>query len=667
MAFKANYEFLFVGRDDNSFLENYAYDLFQEHGDKSGQIFINLEVQNNPVDAEEIGQAIFETMQKVFFEDVGRDPYERFEGALKAINGVLGEFKSQKASGYIGNLNVIITAIVGDTLYLTQTGDAEMYMARKRYISVISEGLSDEISEDGDVFTNIASGSIESGDFILTASARLLRYISKTDLAKALSGKDVVANLDEVRDVISTEMLGRIGLTGIRFDEATVADVESVENDVDTATRTVLEASEDHVSSEKKSITGKFITAFKGYRRKKNEVYQGGGGGSFFSGLLEKVGGFFKGLFSGGFGKDKIFAALVLMIVVLMVAIFVAKSNMANMAELEKLDSVLISVQEKIAEAETKGSYDKDKAKEILAMAYDDAMTVLNSGQYRDKAIFKLNEIDVVRDKLDNVNRIEEPIVYADLTSKEASVDALGFVEVGDRFFVFESNALYELVLDQIQDPLTIDDEETVIAATGFDDRNSVLFLTKSGKFIEYKNGTMAFMDTDDGVFRKGVEIEDWSNKIYLLDPVSSQIWKYTYKGTRDRFGGAEAYLGDDEDFSNAVDLAIDGSVYMLKADGDVNKFYSGNKVDFYINDAPFNAFKDPAAIYTNGDLDEVYILDSEEARVLVFLKDSKSGNIVYKSQYLFDGVGELRDVYVDATDRKLYVLGAQKVYEVAL
>ncbi|MBT4917222.1 hypothetical protein HON58_02170, partial [Candidatus Peregrinibacteria bacterium] len=465
---------------------------------------------------------------------------------------------------------------------------------------------------------------------------------------------------------ISTEMLGRIGLTGMKFEKATEADIESVEHEVDTATKTILEASEDHVSSGKESITGKFITAFKGYRRKKDQVYQGGGG-SWFEGVGGKIKGFFKGLFTGGFGKDKILAALVFVIVVLLVAIFVAKSNMATRAELEKLDDILVSVQEKISESETKGTYDKDQAKEILNKAYEDAMTVLNSGYLRDKAILKLNEIDVVRDKLDNVTRVEEPTVYADLTTKESDVDALGFVEVADRFFVFESNALYELVLDQVQDPLTIDDEETVIAATGFDDRNSVVFLTKAGKMIEYKDGTMSFMDTDDGVFRKGVEIDDWSNNIYMLDAASSQIWKYGYKGSRDRFGAAVAYLGDDNDLSGGIDLAIDGSVYTLKDNGDVNKFYSGSKVDFYINDAPFNAFKDPAAIYTSDEIDEVYVLDSSEARVLVFVKDAKTGNIIYTSQYLFDGVGDLRDLYVDATDRKLYVLGAQKVYEVGL
>src|SRR3989338_7494495 len=206
MALKASYEFLFVGRDDNSFLDNYAYDLFQDHGDKSGQIFINLEVQNNPVDSEEIASAIYETMQKVFFEDVAQEPYNRFEVALKAVNGLLKEFKSKKSSEYIGNLNVIIAAIVGDDLFLSQSGDAEAYMIRKRYVTVISEGLSDDSNQEGDVFQSIASGKIEAGDFVLFASTRLLRYISKTDLAQAVNRKSIVVTLDEIKDVISTEI-----------------------------------------------------------------------------------------------------------------------------------------------------------------------------------------------------------------------------------------------------------------------------------------------------------------------------------------------------------------------------------------------------------------------------------------------------------------------------
>ena len=673
MALKANFEFLFVGKEENTFLENYSYDLFKEHGEKGGQIFIGLEVQNNPVDAEEIGKAIFETMQKVFFEDVSRDPYERFEMSLKAVNSILNEFKGEKASGYIGNLNVVITAIVEDTLYLTQTGDSEAYLIRKKYVSSISEGLSEEGSDD--IFSNIANGKIEKGDFVLFSTARLLRYISKTDLGKATAKKEVPEILSEIQDIISTEILGRIGFVGIMFDEVTEEDVKTIEDSVDSATKTILESTDTKVSSEKESISGKrsirsgkgmasvvggFFTSLKGLKKSRTDIFQGGGEGRVWSSI--------KGFFSNGLGgKNKILIALVVVIVVLAGGIYITKGNFETREELKKLDEVLTSVQTKLVEAGTKGEYDKEKAKEILDKAYDDAMTVLNSGYYRDKAILFLNQIEEKRDGIDNVQRVDAPTVLADLSTKRSDVNALGFANVGDRVFVFEYNALYELVLDQIQDPLTIDDEETVIAATGFDDRNSIIFLTKSGKLIEYKDGTVSFMDTDDGSFHKAVAIDDWSNKIYLLDSAGSEIWKYTYKGTREKFGNAEEYVIDDTDLSNAVDFAIDSNVYALFNNGDINKFYAGKKAEFYINNAPFNAFSDPTVLYTNEKLDNVYVLDAQEGRVLVFAKDTRTGNVTYTTQYLFDDVGELRDLYVDPDSQKMYVLTESKVVEVGL
>ncbi|MFH1284637.1 MAG: hypothetical protein ABIH78_03565 [Candidatus Peregrinibacteria bacterium] len=665
MAFKANYEFLFVGKDDNSFLENYSYDLFQEHGEKSGQIFINLEIQNNPVDAEEIGNVIFETMQKVFFEDVQKDPYERFEMALKSVNGILGEFKAQKTSGYIGNLNVVIAAIVSDTLYLSQTGDAEAYLVRKRYVSVVSDGLSEENEGSGDVFTNIASGSVENGDFVLFSSTRLLRYISKTDLARCIGHADVAETLNEINDIISTEILGKISLTGIMFEEASQDDIEDLEDLSDNRTQPLLKTSESSGSASKGNIAGRFMTAIKGYRRRKGEVFQARGG------TMKRVGGWFgnfwKSLFKSGFGKNKILFLLVVVIIALAGGIWIAKSNMAQKAELQRLDGVLTSVQDKVAEASTKGSYDKETAKTILDQAYTDAMTVLNSGYYRDKAILVLGDIENTRDTLDNVKRVDNPTVLADLSAKRSDVNALGFVMLKDRLFVFEYNALYELVLDQVQDPLTIDDEETVIAASAFDDRNSLVFLTKSGKLIEYRDGTMSFMDTDDGAFHKGAAIASWSNRVYLLDPVSSQVWKYTFKGTRDTFGSAEAYFTADVDISNALDLAIDSNVYVLESNGDILKFYGGVQAEFYVNNAPFNSFKTPTVIYTNEKLDDIYVLDSQESRVLVFKKDSLDVNITYESQYLIEGVGDLRDIYVDPDSRQLYVLTSNKVLEVDL
>jgi hypothetical protein len=656
---KANYEFLFVGKDESSFLENYYYDVFQDHGEQSGQIFVTLELQNNPVDAEEVGAAIFESMQAEFFAEIDRDPYERFELALKAVNNVLREFKAQKSSGYIGNLNVIVAVIVGDQLHLSQCGDAEAYLIRKRYVSLISDGLHEESTEEGDTFSSIASGQIEAGDFVLFASTRLVRYISKTDLANCVSKKNVDESLAELKDAISTEILGRVALTGITFAKMKKSEVEELGDEVDSATRGVLESNDHEVSRKKETLSGKFITAFKGYKgRSKTQVYQARSGfGDFFK-------SFGTGLFSKGFGKDKILAGLIGLIIVLVIGVVIASGNQVEKAELERLDKVLVSVQDKIAEAETKASYDRENAQEVLDLAYVDAKSVLDSGYYRDKATMYLLQIEETRDLLNNVQRIDTPAVLADLSQKRSDINALGFAVVGERVFVYEYNALYEVVLDQVQDPLTIDEEEEVIAATGFDDRGSVVFLTKSGKLIEYKDGTMSFKDTDDSAFRKGVAIADWSNKIYLLDAVEGQVWKYTYRGNSDRFSAAEPYVSDDTDLTTAVDVAIDGSVYVLEGDADIAKFYAGAKAEFYLNNAPVSTVKDPQVVYTSDTLDEVYVLDGKEARVLVYSKDSRTGNVEYKEQLYFKDVGELRDLYVDPDTRVLYVLTADKIIE---
>ena len=167
---------------------------------------------------------------------------------------------------------------------------------------------------------------------------------------------------------------------------------------------------------------------------------------------------------------------LILVIIILTVGIFVAQNSQVKKAEIERLEGILEGVQEKLIEAETKSTYDKDAAKALLDQAAIDANMVLNSQYYRDKAGIYLTQIEDTRDKLDNVQRVDNATILADLSSKRSDVNALGFALVNDRVFVYEYNALYEIVLDQIQDPLTIDDEESVIAATGFEDRNSLVF-----------------------------------------------------------------------------------------------------------------------------------------------------------------------------------------------
>lgn len=672
MALNLDYEFLFVGRDENSFLENYTCDFKQEYGDKSGQIFANIEIKNNAAEAESIGIMVFDAMQKVFFENVEADPYERFEETLKAINGVLANMRSQKESGFIGDFNMIIVATIGNVVYLSQTGEAEAYLIRKRYVSIISEGLDDDGSDD--VFSNIASGTVETGDFVLLSNTRLLRYISKTDLAASMRRGKVSDSLMEIRDVVSTEMLGRLGLTGIHFMEEVVLEEESVLEDaleealeesvlvekVEASTEVLPEGGEVHTVSHEKTQR-----RFKNTGSKKAKAVKEGA-----NNMWKRVSGMVLGG-SGGVGnsRNKILIALIGVIAILLISIVVANGLGTQKAELERLDKILESVESKITEAETKGNYSKEEAIVILDKAYADAVEVSNSGLYRDKANIYMIQIEEARDRLDDVTRIDDPIVYVDIAELVSDADALGFVAVDKRLFVFETNRMYEIVLDQVQAAIDIDSEETIIAATGFDDRSSVVFLTKSGKLIEYNEGTISYMDTEDESFRKAVAIDDWSSRIYLLDDVEGQIWKYGYKNSREQFGAGEAYLAEvSEDVKGARDFAIDSNIYVLGSDSKLMKYYGGEDQNLVVAEQAFNSFDSAEKIFTSENVDHVLVLDDEQNRIFVFEKDFSTGRLVYKLQFLFDGVGEIRDVFISESDpAKILVLGSDKIYQLSI
>lgn len=668
MALRSQYEFLFVGRDEGSFVENYAYDL-GEGGENSGKIFINLEIQNNPVDAEMIGETIFDAIRKTFYVDLDQDPYVRFEDSIRAVNKALTALREEKVSKYLGNLNVLIAVIVGETLYLTQTGEAEAYLIRRRLCSTISEGLNDE--NENEMFTNIASGSLDSGDFVIFSSTRLLRYISKNDLSRTCSPHNLVTSLGELKEYLSTEVLSRIGVVGVVMRESEL----NLSTDERGQITEHLEKEEVYDSKEsmgRRKQTGKAVVEMIGgltkavsdLRRKVSDLASSG---SSRSGGQEgrtartnrQVGAFdFK-----NWGKDRILVSLIIVILALTAGIWWMKVRADEQKKVEEYTTMLSEVQEEISSAITTGQYNKEQAGALLTHAEQKAVSVLNSGFNRAKANELLQSIAETRDSLDGVLHPEVRML-ADLTEKRANVSAIGLLGMNNTLYVYEYNALYPVTLDTVSDPLTIDDNEVVTMGSTYTDQNSLLFFTQSGKLIEYKDGRMSFVDTVDGSFKQGTSIVGYSNKFYILSPETNQIYRYVRR--KDKFDAVEEW-NVNADLKDAVSFAIDGNVYVLKGTGDVLKLFSGNQETFSLKKAPINAMESPTKIFTELDMNQIYILEPAKQRVMIFDKDSRTGDAVFSKQLVFDEMTDLRDLYVDKNTSRLYLVDQSKVYEVAL
>lgn len=666
MVFRLDHEFLLIGKESKGFAKNYFYEWEDEGSDRSAQLFMTLHVTDADLPGAEVGELVFDIFRNYFFHDLSRTAFNRFEDTLKEMNAALRRKEEELGVSIVSSTNVLIGALAGDTLYLSQRGESEAYLVRRRYVSNVSEGLSDAKHLE-DLFQNIGSGVLQPEDYVLFCSTRLLRYITKPDLGRLLSARAPLAMaLDAINDAVSVDLLDRMSILGIQVGEVIVPEsgvvTESVEElEVESVTDS-LDFVESAPSAKKKvdlvglgrSLKARFSRS-KSAREEVEEVEEKmEGSASDLSALIHEW---------RAMKRDKILVALVVLVLILLFGIYLVRHQGRKQNYIESLEQKLAQVELNLNTARTKGTYDKDAATALIDESETLSLEVLNSGYLRSKASEYLADIDEQRDRLDHVERVTEPTVLVDFALANPTMNALGLVSLNKTLYAFEHNRLYEIVLDQVQPAKVIDGDEVVVSGTVNDDQGTLVFLTKANRVIQYKDGQFTFLDTSDGAWRSGNDISVYNNRVYLLDGVEGQIWRYPFG--RDGFGSASAYLTQEGvTLDGAKSFGVDGSIYVLAGDGTIERFVSGEKVDdFLVRKAPTTDLSGATVLYTEFEMFQVFILDPSRNRVLVFNKDQRSGDLVYASQYVFENVDELRDLYVDKDLNRIYLLGKSKIY----
>lgn len=158
-------------------------------------------------------------------------------------------------------------------------------------------------------------------------------------------------------------------------------------------------------------------------------------------------------------------------------------------------------------------------------------------------------------------------------------------------------------------------------------------------------------------------EIKDltgFAGNVYLLDE-KGQVWKYL--PTADGYSGKREYLtaNTKADFSSALRMQIESSVYVLKSGGEMLRFTKGEKDNFGYSGLP-SSVKDPRSFFVSSDTDNLYLLDSGNSRLLVLTKLG-----VYKGQYQSERFAQFSDLVVDEKAKKVYLLDGSKIYTMDL
>jgi len=202
-------------------------------------------------------------------------------------------------------------------------------------------------------------------------------------------------------------------------------------------------------------------------------------------------------------------------------------------------------------------------------------------------------------------------------------------------------------------------DYGSIKSAVPMKDLNLALIYTDQDKVISFFSATSQLTEnkisTPTGSKITGVGT--YLTYLYLLDSNNSQI--YRYPRAEGGFGDKINWLKDNLNLSDAFGLAIDENIYTI-VNGEVLKIFKGQRQDFNLEKTinPIN----PDRIFTDGDTQNIYVLDKANGRII---KYSKDGSLV--GQYFHKDIKNAIDFAMDEKNSKAFLIDSQKVYSFSL
>lgn len=195
-------------------------------------------------------------------------------------------------------------------------------------------------------------------------------------------------------------------------------------------------------------------------------------------------------------------------------------------------------------------------------------------------------------------------------------------------------------------------------AVSTAEDDNSVYILTATSVISKDKtNGKEKTVIKNEKDWQDGIAINAYHGNIYILDKQNGII---KFIAAASGYGKADYFQDTKPDLTKAVSMTIDGSIWILFADAHIAKYTKGVQEAFAVR-LP-DALRKQAQIFTNIDMDSIYILDTGSSIITQIQKDG-----TVKNKFQATVIASARAFTVDSDEQTAYVLSGGKVWKLDL
>lgn len=372
------------------------------------------------------------------------------------------------------------------------------------------------------------------------------------------------------------------------------------------------------------------------------------------------------------FSKKKlVFISLSVMIFIFASTLFIFKkeNQQNNQESSSNMDSDIVNLltqaKEKKEQAENALIFnDENQAKNLLSEAQNLTQQVLGEKIENIEAQTLNKEIKTQIEKIYKLEKRDNLSVVYNLLILKENIDIQQIIPFGEDMY-FYANTDKNLI------KLNLKNKEAKIISPNFSDIKNLKEGTNIGKEI------LAFLSEDKHIFTYNpsnnkleksaditlegefTKIKGFDAKLFLADKTKNQIFKSLK--TMSGFSQPLEWLIDPLEVSEIKELAIDGSIYFLKTNGIVEKYFKGKKIDFQLDQIDFD-LKNTDKIFTETDYQNLYLSSKSAKRIIIF---NKNGKLV--KQLLLENLESLDDFWVNPEEKTIFILSNNKVYETNL
>jgi len=602
---------------------------------KLKQFGVLLAVLNLKTEAEEVldlGKELIQRLHELYYASQANKPLTR----LKAVFKQLGSDFDQPDLELSLNVGVILSSAERVVFYGGQLGQNQQWLKR-----------ADQVIKLVDQSTQLISGWLEVNDWLVIGNQEFFQVLDSAQLQTALGdqpAEEAAASLaPQIAEIGGTAILVKLKAKALaETDDQPGLKPAKAEFKPAKLGRSLR--LKERLTEASELIKTNFQT-LKQSRRQPPAVYSEGNKIKFKSKRLGLT------------------VALILIVLLIFSLIFGRQKQQARQID-QQLSQVFSQVDQRLDEGQSLLALNPLRAKVL----FDEARSLLEAKQ----AEYETDSAEYERlaERLAQVKTVLAEISHQHETEGELWLD-LSLVKDDFRGDDWDINDQSLLVWDQDNSSLLAIKLETKAAeiVAGGDklkslngpaavDQTAWLFGQQKIMAVNLarKTSSPPQADQDWGQIITGV---GFSGNLYLLDSQKHQVWKYINQGG----GLAEpsGYLKAEVDLSQAQDLAIDGLVWILSANNRIQKFVRGQPDAFSLVGLN-QPLSQVTQIYTDENLENLYILDPKTTRIVVTDKQGE-----FKAEYLWSGLAGAKAMFADEEKGIILVLTGERIFKLKL